>query len=113
MAQFINICCPLCGLNRPLNKKGTHSEMEHRTKTKNPAGYLGRIIFGSVPLAATVFEDTRETTGGRGSGMYRVDSKTLEQSIEAKLYPDLIEQIYQRCKEIINVIESNKYREQK
>ena len=86
MESFV---CPLCALNRPVTtKKGD------------------RVKFDKVDLDEAIILQVRYA-GGLSSGfpVSREESLIFEQIIESNEYNDIIRQIEEKCKEIIEKIE--------
>lgn len=101
MALSTNIVCPLCGLNRPLKKKGTNALMQGKAITS----IKGLIRFDKVNPVNGIFEDIREA-GGRGSGFYRTKKRSLKEIVESNDYNDLVSQIKNQCIQILQIINS-------
>ena len=105
MKQGIYIVCPLCGLNRKLNKSGINSSKPIRGSIEGAGARFDRIDPRSSP-----FIDIRDMTGGRSSGFPRVGFSTLEDVMRdvrtqnGSGYTDLIDQLRMKCKDILSVI---------
>jgi hypothetical protein len=85
LQQFV---CPLCGLNRVIERKNK-----------------GRIRFDNVDLANGLILQER-AGGGRDSGFYldRSKSLTLPELKGVSEYKDLLEQIRGKCEELLEVL---------
>ncbi len=108
--EIVYIVCPLCGLNRVLEKKGTQAEK------RGKLGKVGRISFDKLDPETAPFVDIREAPGGKvkvdaprgtigkgkapGKGFHRVASLTLAESAGYPAYRDLVEQLKTQIKVI-------------
>jgi hypothetical protein len=81
------IVCPLCGMNRVLEK------IEK-----------GRIRFGNFDLERSFFVQIRYSTGGRASGFWlnENESKRFSDVANSPEFRDLLAQIKNQCKAILN-----------
>jgi len=88
MESFV---CPLCALNRPVTIKSGE-----------------RVKFDKVDLEEAIILQVRYA-GGLSSGfpVSHEESMTLEQIIESNEYNDIIEQIKEKCEEILEKIEKS------
>jgi len=84
------VVCPLCGLNRVLEK------LEK-----------GRIRFGNFDLENSYFIQVRYSTGGRASGFWlnEEESKRISDVANDPAFRDLLLQIKEQCKAILNYFE--------
>ena len=92
--------CPLCGLNRKLDKTGMFAEIR---KVKTPIS-KGRARYDKVDLKNIPFIDIREGLGGRGRGFPRIKGITLKEAQQDPLYEDLIKQIISSCQKILKIL---------
>jgi len=107
MADVTYIACPLCGMNRVLEKTGA-SAIARGYTIKD---IKGRIHFDHMDLAnASIVqvrvrgegpEKKRRLSRGGGSGFVFKEGLTLEQMKTNPDYQDLIEQMKATAKEII------------
>ena len=106
MAEIIYITCPLCGLNRVLDKKGSGAIARGLTITT----VKGRIRFDHIELSDASIVQVRESQEGpepkkrmrRGGGTGFVFKKglTLEEMRDSGEYDDLVEQILSQIESI-------------
>jgi len=99
--KLLYAICPLCGMNRVMEKKGSRAIMEK--SPKYGMKLAGRIVFGAIDVSVDPFEDTRQAVGGN-TGFIRVGTRTFEEVIHLPEYADFKEQIRQQCLEILSVI---------
>jgi ssDNA-binding Zn-finger/Zn-ribbon topoisomerase 1 len=80
------IVCPLCGLNRVLEK-----------------WEKGKIKFGNFDLEKSFFVQVRYSTGGRASGFWlnENESKRISEIANNEEFRDLLIQIKNQCKAIL------------
>jgi len=110
MAEVVYITCPLCGMNRVLEKKGSSAMARGLPITD----VKGRIRFDIVDLEKGHIVQVREREAGpepkkrlkRGGGPGFVFRRgfTLEQIKNNPDYADLIDQIIQTCQAIIQIL---------
>lgn len=83
------IVCPLCGHNRPVNVKNK-----------------GRIHFDSVDLSGGFILLIRKG-GGRIRGWFtdETESQTLPQLKKNPKYADIVDQILEQCRKIVEALE--------
>lgn len=106
MAEIIYIACPLCGMNRVLEKTGASAIARGVTITE----VKGRIRFDHMDLDRALIVQVREReTGpeekkrmrrGGGSGFTLKGGLTLKQIRDKPAYQDLVEQIRSQIAEI-------------
>lgn len=99
MAEIIYIVCPMCGMNRVLEKKGTSALARGVTVSE----VKGRIRFDHVDLENGIIVQIRERAEGKeptkrlqrggGTGFILKRGMTLEQMRARPEYRDLIDQI--------------------
>ncbi len=91
------IGCPVCGLNRPMEKTGGgHDRRTMRPGSSKPIK-TGEVSFSSVDLEQGRIIQEREAAGKKGFPL--VNSGNFKTFIER--YPDLAEQIRSKCAEIL------------
>ena len=109
---LIYIACPMCCLNRKLHKTGMMAERLYNRPLK-PRGKgrvlgdepKGRIRFGSLDLESSWVVQVRDPKRGpEGGGLQMVDGQTLEEMVADPAYSDLIDQMRERCKEILKIV---------
>lgn len=96
--RIIMVTCPLCGMNRVLEKKGSRAIIEHKPLTK---GIKGRIRFDHIDLEKAFivqFKERRE----KGRGFPTVGGLTLEEMKQNPEYQDLIEQMKFQLQRILD-----------
>ncbi len=126
MAEVIYIVCPLCGMNRVLVKKGSRAVIEHKIDPSTPMEERkGRIAF-AIDLGNGYFVQVREARGKvpatpdelaaeqrgakvgrgkrRGYGFRLTGGLTLDQAKALPEYSDLIQQIKNQSKAILNIL---------
>lgn len=102
------VVCPLCGLNRVLEKKGSRAILEHKPlDMKLP----GQIIFNAIDVTVDPFEDLREAVGGT-TGFKRVETHSLLEIVQKGQYPELREQLKGQCESILSVLGALRYQQQ-
>jgi len=110
MAEVIYVTCPLCGLNRVLDKKGSSAIARGLTISK----VKGRIRFDQVDLDKAAIVQIRERkTGpeprkrlrrGGGSGFAFKQGMTLKEMKDNPDYADLIRQLKSSCQNILKIL---------
>jgi hypothetical protein len=110
MAEIIYIACPLCGMSRVLEKKGS-SAIARGLSIGEPKG---RIRFDHMDLDSARIVQVRERKAGResvprmgrggGTGFTIKDGFTLEEMKAMPEYQDLIEQLRKHIALIEKVI---------
>ena len=113
MAEILYICCPLCGMNRVLEKKG--SSAMGRGMTIKPTDIKGRIRFDHMDLEnANIVqvrerrpgpEEKRRMQRGGGPGFTLVEGHTLSELRDKPEYADLKEQMLSTARKIIKILE--------
>jgi len=117
---FVFIACPLCGMNRIIYKMGTWAG---RRPDKEPRrgeiiGEKGLIKF-KFNLDTFDFVQLREIHGKTSlkdrldyglppPGFYLIDSLNMKEAVKDKRFKQLIKEIYEQCKYIVDYIEKNK-----
>lgn len=124
------VVCPFCGMSRPLEKKGSRFEMEAKAEYPKPRG---RVRFNQLDPQVSPFIDFREALGGRGmvklksrsrgssadrrleleklrqegktGGFRRVDSLNLAEAKDDPDYADLIAELRQQAKMVLEATE--------
>lgn len=93
-ASILFFKCPMCGMNRPL----------HRTKKSD--GTLTRLSFGKDGWENDYILQTRRG-GGKGSGFFLdpEGSLNLKEVRESGEYDDVLKQIKEQCKKILEELE--------
>ena len=110
MGEVIYIVCPMCGLNRPLNKTGASAIARGLPITE----IKGRIRFDQIELdrAPIVQIRERETgpetkprmTRGGGSGFVFKEGMTLEQIKDNPEYNDIVSQLKDTANKILGIL---------
>lgn len=110
MAEIIYICCPLCGMSRVLEKKGSSAIARGLPIT----GIKGRIHFDHIDLSNARIVQVRERKAGPesvarigrggGSGFTVREGLTLEKMKDMPEYSDLINQLRHSVKTISDII---------
>lgn len=110
MAEVIYIVCPLCGMNRVLEKKGTGAIARGVTITE----IKGRIRFDHIDLATAPIvqireraegpEKTKRMRRGGGSGFVFKEGFTLNEVKDNPEYQDLIEQVKLTARNILEIL---------
>ena len=111
MAEVIYITCPLCGMNRVLEKTGASAIAKGYTITD----IKGRIRFDHMDLAKASIVQVRERAEGAepkrrmrrggGSGFVFKSGLTLEQVKDNPDYQDLIEQLKLTANKILKILD--------
>lgn len=106
--KLIYIVCPMCGLNRILEKTGAMAKRisARGGKLRKPLGSKepGRIRFDTVNLESAIILQIRDPRGGRGGGLKVVDGLRLEELKDKEEYSDLLEQLRAQCESILEVL---------
>jgi hypothetical protein len=110
MAGIIYIVCPLCGMNRVLEKTGSSAIARGLTIRK----VKGRIRFDHIDLTRAPIVQVRERqegkeaqrrlTRGGGTGFVFREGLTLMQMKRKPEYADLVKQIKETALEIIKIL---------
>lgn len=110
MAEIIYIACPLCGMNRVLEKKGTGAIARGLTIRE----IKGRVRFDHIDLAAAPIVQVREREEGPepkrrlrrggGSGFVFKEGLTLNEIKDNAEYQDLINQIKSTAGRILEIL---------
>lgn len=110
MTEVIYIACPLCGMSRVLEKKGSSAIARGFRITE----IKGRIHFDHMDLDNARIVQVRERKAGResvartgrggGSGFTVREGLTLEQMRDMPEYSDLIDQLRHSVKAISDII---------
>ena len=108
MAEIIYIVCPLCGMNRVLEKKASSA----LARGKEIPAIKGRIRFDQVDLENGIIvqvreravgkEETKRRRRGGGSGFTVKGGVTLEEMKSRPEYADLLNQIMESAQKIID-----------
>ena len=112
MAEVIYITCPLCGMNRVLEKTGSGAIARGLTITDTK----GRIRFDHMDLNNSSIVQVRESITGKepkkrmrrggGRGFVFRSGLTLAEMKTNPEYSDLIEQMKSTASEILEVLRS-------
>lgn len=110
MGEIIYITCPLCGMNRVLEKKGTSAMIRGLTITS----IKGRIHFDHLDLATASIVQIRERERGKeekkrlkrggGPGFIFKRGITLLDMKDEPAYNDLIKQIKSTANNILQIL---------
>jgi len=100
VTTVVFIVCPLCGMGRVLEKKGSRALIEGKNI---PFPYKGRIHFNYF-RPDMPFVDLRKA--GEKRGFRRYDYISFEKSKEFKGVKDLLDQIGVSCQGILKVLQS-------
>lgn len=95
--RILFISCPLCGMQRPLNKKGSVATMKGKKLEKGVKGiqHFNRIDVGKHQVV-------RECAClGRGKGFPRVAGLTLEQLRTEPAFEWVKDELVDQCREIL------------
>lgn len=111
MAEVVYIVCPMCGMNRVLEKKASTA----LARSKDVSEVKGRIRFDHVDLENGIIVQVRERMGGKepvkrrgrggGTGFPLKRGMTLEQMKARPEYSDLVDQIRESAQNIIDKLE--------
>lgn len=110
MGQFIMIACPVCGMGRVLEKKGSVAIARGRPLDH---GLKGRIRFDHMDLDSALIVQVRERRSGPenrkgrggGGGFAIVDGMTLKAMKENPEYEDLVTQLKGKLHEILEILQ--------
>jgi len=110
MAEIIYIVCPLCGMNRVLEKTGSSAIARGITIRE----VKGRIRFDHMDLDTALVVQVRERKAGPeerkrmrrggGSGFTLKGGLTLREMGRKRDYQDLVEQIKSTARSIIDIL---------
>jgi hypothetical protein len=110
MAEIIYVVCPMCGLNRPLEKKGTNA-IARGLPIKE---IKGRIRFDQIDLESGYILQIRERPSGPeriqrfrrggGPGFPFLRGETLRDMKSNPIYKDLIDQIKETAENILSIL---------
>ncbi len=108
MAEIVYIVCPMCGMNRVLEKKASSALARGVTVSE----VKGRIRFDHMDLENGIIVQVRERAEGKeptkrlrrggGTGFTFKHGMTLEQMRTRPEYRDLIDQIRNSAQDILN-----------
>ena len=111
MGQVIYVVCPLCGLNRPLEKTGAGAIARGLPITE----IKGRIHFDHIDLESAPIVQVRERqhgpeaqkrmTRGGGSGFVFRKGLTLTEMKDDPIYNDLVLQLKKTSKAILKILQ--------
>lgn len=111
MAEVVYIVCPMCGMNRVLEKKASTA----LARSMDISEVKGRIRFDHVDLENGIIVQVRERVEGKeqvkrrrrggGTGFPLKRGMTLEQMRAQPEYSDLINQIRESAQKIIDKLE--------
>lgn len=109
MAEVIYIVCPLCGMNRVLEKTGASAITRGLTVKE----VKGRIRFDHIDFERYIVQVRERSTGpeakkrlrrGGGTGFVLKDGLTLAEMKDDMTYSDLIQQIRHSCQAILDIL---------
>jgi len=110
MAEIIYIACPLCGMNRVLEKTGASATARGFTIHD----IKGRIRFDHMELSTAPIVQTRERKEGPeakrrmrrggGTGFPLIGGLTLEEMRNSPKYTDLIEQMRATATDVLRIL---------
>lgn len=110
MAEVVYITCPLCGMNRVLEKKGSGAIARGLTITE----FKGRIRFDHIDLATASIVQVRERAEGPervkrmrrggGTGFVFKEGLTLNEIKSNPEYRDLLNQIKSTASNILEIL---------
>lgn len=113
MVEVVYIVCPMCGMNRVLEKKASSA----LARSMDVSEVKGRIRFDHVDLENGIIVQVRERVEGKeqvsrrgrggGMGFPLKRGMTLEQMIAQPKYRDLIDQIRESAQKIIDKLEES------
>lgn len=91
-SEFHYVICPMCSMNRILNKSGIIASRKGKSGTASFSNYN----FG-------IFIQSRRNAGGRGGGFYLDEGSSIswEDAKSMPEYQDLFEEIKNQCKRIL------------
>lgn len=114
MSEILYVCCPMCGMNRVLEKKGSVAV----TMGLPIDEIKGRIRFNHMDLEKANIIQVRERRRGKedkprmrrggGTGFQLVGGLTLAELRDKPEYQDLKEQMMETTHEIIKILEGAK-----
>lgn len=109
MAEIIMISCPLCGMARVLEKKGSRAIARGLTVRE----IKGRIRFDHMDLNSAPIVQVRERKEGKetvkrlrrggGTGFVLIGGLTLQEMKRKPEYADLVKQIRETALELIKI----------
>jgi hypothetical protein len=97
--ELIYIVCPLCGLNRILEKSGRFATRRHKPIEQ----IKGRIRFDRVNLNRLIVQ-VRDPSRGRAGGLNIIGGLTFQEFITNPDYADLVEQMKSQCQQILDAL---------
>lgn len=113
MAEVIYITCPLCGMNRVLEKTGASAIARGLTITD----IKGRIRFDHMELSDASIVQVRESREGPeprrrlrrggGTGFVFKEGLTLKEMRDSREYDDLVEQILSQIASIQAILKKS------
>jgi len=113
MGKVIYIVCPLCGMNRVLEKTGAGAIARGLTITE----IKGRIHFDHMELSGASIVQVRESQEGPepkrrmrrggGTGFVFKEGLTLEEMRDSGEYDDLVEQILSQITSIQTILKKS------
>ncbi len=114
MAEILFVCCPMCGMSRVLEKKGSAAIARGLPIEE----VKGRIRFDHMDLEKAYIiqlrerrpgpEDKPRMRRGGGPGFQLVGGFTLAELRDKPEYQDLKEQLRETAQEIIKILEGAK-----
>lgn len=110
MGQFVMIACPVCGMSRVLEKKGSVAIAKGKPLNH---GLKGRIHFDHMDLDNALIVQVRERRSGPenrkgrggGGGFAIVDGMTLKAMKANPEYEDLVTQLKSKLTQILGILE--------
>lgn len=97
--ETIMICCPMCGLNRPLVKTGAWAESKGREIAKAKG-----VIRFEVDLANAEIVQVRQMKGREGLPMLRGQGLKLAELKDNPDYQDIVNQIRNQVYRILEIL---------
>jgi hypothetical protein len=102
--RILFISCPLCGMQRPLNKKGSVATAKGKKLEK---GVKGIQHFNRVNLDKhTVVRECACLGYGKGKGFQKVKGLTLEQIKDEPAFAWVKAELEDQCREILALLGS-------
>jgi hypothetical protein len=99
--RCLYLSCPICGMSRPLNKKGTNATTAGKTLTK---GVKGIQHFNKVDVTSHSVIQERACLGPP-QGFKKTKSLTLKQVSEDPAFEWVKAELQQQCREILAALE--------
>ena len=97
--ETIMICCPMCGLNRPLVKTGAWAESRGREIAKAKG-----VVRFDVDLDDAEIIQVRQMKGRKGLPMLRGEGLKLCELKDNEDYEEIVDQIRRQAHRIVEIL---------